>query len=158
MVYINNFGSPYLPPPYEVGDYAVIVPKQYDIQDAYTITPHLTNQFKMGYTRFYMPIINPTDTAAGYGTTSQTIGAFGVTNLPGGQSATEFPGVSFGTSKDATTAPATWTTNSNSASTQLTIPNNYALVDNLQWVKDKHLITFGATFQFEGLNLSLIHI
>jgi hypothetical protein len=152
VVYTNNFGSPYLPPPYEVGDYAVIVPKQYDIQDAYTITPHLTNQFKWGYTRFYMPIINPTDTAAGYGSTTQTIGAFGVTNLPGGQAATEFPGVSFGTSKDASTGPASWTTNSNSASTQLTIPNNYALVDNLQWLKDKHVITFGMTYQFEGLN------
>ena len=152
VVYANNFGSPYLPPPYEVGDYAVIVPKQYDIQDAYTITPHLTNQFKWGYTRFYMPIINPTDTAAGYGLTSQTIGAFGVTNLPGGQAGTEFPGVSFGTSKDANVAPATWTTNTNSASTQLTIPNNYALIDNLQWLKDKHVFTFGITYQFEGLN------
>ena len=152
VVYINNFGSPYLPPPYEVGDYAVIVPKQYDVEDAYTITPHLTNQFKWGYTRFYMPIINPTDTAAGYGTKSQTIGAFGITNLPGGQAGTEFPGVSFGTSKDASTGPATWTTNSNSASTQLTIPNNYALVDNLQWLKDKHVITFGMTYQFQGLN------
>lgn len=152
VVYTNNFGSPYLPTPYEVGDYAVIVPKQFDIQDAYTITPHLTNQFKIGYTRFYMPIINPTDTAAGYGSPSQTIGAFGVTNLPGGQAGTEFPGVSFGTSKDASTAPVTWTTNSNSASTQLTIPNNYALVDNVQWVKGKHLFTFGLTYQFQGLN------
>jgi hypothetical protein len=135
-----------------VGDYAIIVPKQYDVEDAYTITPHLTNQFKLGYTRFYMPIINPTDTAAGYGKTSQTIGAFGVTNLPAGQAGVEFPGVSFGTSKDAATAPATWTTNSNSASTQLTIPNNYALVDNVQWIKGRHIVTFGETFQFEGLN------
>jgi len=152
VVYTNNFGSPYLPPPYEVGDYAVIVPKQYDIQDAYTITPHLTNQLKWGYTRFYMPIINPTDTAAGYGSTSQTIGAFGVTNLPAGQAGTEFPGVSFGTSKDSSTGLASWTTNSNSASTQLTIPNNYALVDNVQWLKGRHLFTFGMTYQFEGLN------
>jgi hypothetical protein len=152
VVYANNFGSPYLPPPYEVGDYAVIVPKQYDVEDAYTITPHLTNQFKWGYTRFYMPIINPTDTSSGYGSTSQTIGAFGVTNLPAGQASTEFPGVSFGTSKSAATAPATWTTNSNSASTQLTIPNNYSLVDNLQWLKGKHLFTFGMTYQFQGLN------
>jgi hypothetical protein len=134
----------------------VIVPKQFDIQDAYTITPHLTNQFKIGYTRFYMPIINPTDTAAGYGSTSQTIGAFGVTNLPGGQAATEFPGVSFGTSKDANTAPATWTTNSNSASTQLTIPNNYSLVDNVQWLKGKHVFTFGLTYQFQGRTVSLL--
>ena len=152
VVYINNFGSPYLPPPYEVGDYAVIVPKQYDVEDTYTITPHMTNQFKWGYTRFYMPIINPTDTAAGYGSTTQTIGAFGVTNLPGGQAGTEFPGVSFGTSKDASTGPVPWTTNSNSASTQLTIPNNYSLVDNLQWLKDRHQFTFGMTYQFEGLN------
>jgi len=122
----TTLGSPYLPPPYEVGDYAVIVPKQYDVEDTYTITSHMTNQFKWGYTRFYMPIINPTDTAAGYGSASQTIGAFGVTNLPGGQAGSEFPGVSFGTSKAATTAPATWTTNSNAASTQLTIPNNYS--------------------------------
>jgi hypothetical protein len=152
VVYANNFGAPYLPPPYEVGDYAIIVPKQYDIEDAYIFTPHLTNQFKWGYTRFYMPIINPTDTAAGYGSVSTTIGAFGVTNLPGGQSSTEFPGVSFGTSKDATVGPATWTTNSNSASTQLTIPNNYALVDNVQWLKGKHVMTFGMTYQFQGLN------
>jgi hypothetical protein len=74
VVYINNFGSPYLPPPYEYGDYAIIVPKQYDVEDAYTITPHLTNQFKWGYTRFYMPIINATDTSSGYGSTTQTIG------------------------------------------------------------------------------------
>jgi hypothetical protein len=152
FVYANNFGSPYLPTPYEVGDYAIIVPKQYDVEDAFTINDHLTNQFKWGYTRFYMPIINPTDTAAGYGSTSQTIGAFGVTNLPGGQAGTEFPGVTFGTSKDQTVGPATWTTATNSASTQLTIPNNYSLVDNLQWVKGRHVITFGATYQFEGLN------
>jgi hypothetical protein len=152
VVYANNYSAPYLPVPYEVGDFAVIVPKQFDVQDAYTITDHLTNQFKVGYTRFYMPIINPTDTAAGYGSTSQTIGAFGVTNLPGGQAGTEFPGVSFGTSKDATTASVAWTSNSNSASTQLTIPNNYSLVDNLQWLKNKHIITFGMTYQFQGLN------
>jgi hypothetical protein len=152
VVYTNNFGSPYLPPPYEVGDYAVIVPKQFDIQDAYIITPHMTNQFKIGYTRFYMPIINPTDTSSGYGSPTQTIGAFGVTNIPAGQAGAEFPGVSFGTSKAATTGPATWTTNANTASTQLTIPNNYALVDNLQWLKGKHELTFGMTYQFEGLN------
>jgi hypothetical protein len=117
VVYINNFGSPYLPPPYEVGDYAVIVPKQYDVEDAYTITPHLTNQFKMGYTRFYMPIINATQGVANY-----TIGAMGVTNLPLGQAGQEFPGVTFGGSGAGTAvngigkllttqvAPATWTT------------------------------------------------
>lgn len=152
FVYANNFSAPYLPPPYVIGDYAIIVPKQYVIEDAYTVTPHLTNQFKWGYTRFYMPIISASDTAHGYGSTSQTIGAFGVTNLPGGQTNTEFPDVSFGTSKAAPTGPNQWGPNGNQHSTQLTIPNNYALVDNVQWVKGKHVITFGITYQFQGLN------
>jgi len=159
FVYLNNFGTPYLPLPYAVGDYATIVPKQYNVEEVHTFNPHLTNQFKIGYTRFYMPITNPTD-----GVTKYDIGTLGVTNLPLGQAGREFPGVSFGGSgqsfsvngigKSLTTqvAPATWTTDSNSASTQLTIPNNYALVDNLLWLKGKHQFTFGAQYQFEGLN------
>ena len=147
--YLNNFGSPYLPLPYAVGDYATIVPKVFDVEDAYTITDHLTNQFKFGYTRFYMPIINATQGVAAY-----DIGTFGVTYLPAGQGRQEFPGVNFGTPGKSlgSTAPTTWTTDGNAASTQLTIPNNYAIVDNLQWVKGRHVITAGYTFQFEGLN------
>lgn len=95
FVYANNFSAPYLPAPYTIGDYATIVPKQYDVEDTYTITEHMTNQFKWGYTRFYMPITSASDTAHGYGSTSKTIGAFGVTNLPGNgaQADTEFPDV-----------------------------------------------------------------
>ncbi len=151
FVYLNNFGSPYLPLPYAPGDYATIVPKQYNVEDAYTITDHLTNQFKIGYTRFYMPINNATQNIPQY-----EIGTFGVTNLPAGQGGQEFPGVSFSSPAKVdnitTITPATWTTNSNSVSTQLTIPNNYSLVDNVQWLKGKHQFTFGMTYQFEGLN------
>jgi len=152
FVYANNFSAPYLPPPYVIGDYATIVPKQFDIEDTYTISSHMTNQFKWGYTRFYMPITSASDTSHGYGSTTQTIGAFGVTNLPGGQANTEFPDVTFGTSKAAATAPNQWGPNGNQHSTQLTIPNNYSLVDNVQWLKNKHLVTFGITYQFQGLN------
>jgi hypothetical protein len=147
FVYLNNFGSPYLPLPYAVGDYATIVPKQYNVEEVHTFNDHLTNQFKVGYTRFYMPITNPTQ-----GVSQYEIGTMGVTNLPLGQAGQEFPGVSFSTSGATTVNPTTWTTNSNSASTQLTIPNNYALVDNVLWIKGKHQFTFGMTYQFEGLN------
>jgi hypothetical protein len=149
VVYANNFGSPYLPLPYAVGDYATIVPKQYNIEDAYTITDHMTNQFKIGYTRFYMPINNPTQGVAEY-----EAGAMGITNLPAGQAGQEFPGVNFGGagSLAGSVNPATWTTDSNSASTQLTIPNNYSMIDNLQWLKGRHQFTFGITYQFQGLN------
>ena len=61
FVYLNNFGSPYLPLPYAPGDLATIVPKQYNIEEVHTFSDHLTNQFKIGYTRFYMPITNATD-------------------------------------------------------------------------------------------------
>jgi hypothetical protein len=149
VVYTNNFGTPYLPVPYAIGDYATIVPKQYNIEDVYTITDHLTNQFKVGYTRFYMPITNPTQ-----GLTQYEIGTLGVTNLPAGQAGQEFPGVSFAGagSLAGSILPATWTTDTNSASTQLTIPNNYELVDNVGWLKGKHQFTFGISYQFEGLN------
>jgi hypothetical protein len=118
---------------------------------AHVQSDHLTNQFKIGYTRFYMPITNPTD-----GVSQYDIGTMGVTNLPLGQAGQEFPGV-FRSQLLRQRArnsvnPTTWTTDSNSASTQLTIPNNYALVDNLLWLKGKHQFTFGMQYQFEGLN------
>ena len=46
----------------------------------------------------------------------------------------------------------TWTTNGSSTSTQLTTPNNYAYTDNVQWLKGKHSLTFGLTYQFQEIN------
>jgi hypothetical protein len=37
-------------------------------------------------------------------------------------------------------------------STQLTTPNNYTIVDNLQWLKGKHALTFGITYQWQEIN------
>ena len=99
FVYLNNFGSPYLPLPYAIGDYAVIVPKQYNIEEVHTFNDHLTNQFKIGYTRFYMPITNSTDGVTQYGA-----GTFGISNLPAGQAGREFPEVTFGGSGAGTAA------------------------------------------------------
>ena len=77
--YATNFSNFYNDAPYTTGDLPLIVPKQFDVEDAYTITPHLTNQLKYGYTRFYMPIFAPI--VGG----SFAPGAFGITNLPGGR-------------------------------------------------------------------------
>ena len=84
---------------------------------------------------------------------SGSIGTLGITNLPQGQAGQEFPGASFGTTT-ATLAPQqqTWTGNGNSVSTQLTTPNNYALTDNVQWLKGKHALTMGMTFQWQEIN------
>ena len=145
--YLNNYGSPYLPQPYTGGDLAAIFPKNYLVEDDYTFTPSLVNQIKYGFTRFFQAIEDSTQ-----GVKQFEIGAFGVTNLPGGQAGQEFPGAAFGTSKTFGTALQTWTGNGNSVSTQLTTPNNYALTDNVLWQKGKHALTLGATFQWQEIN------
>ena len=148
-VYATNFSNFYNDAPYTVGDLPVIVPKQYDVEDAYTITPRLTNQFKYGYTRFYMPIFAPI--VGG----SFAPGAFGITNLPGGQAAQDFPDIQFGSSNfnsGTKIAPSQWGANTSGQATQVTIPNNYALVDNVQWLKGNHVMTFGFSYMWEGLN------
>jgi len=148
-LYATNFSNFYNDPPYITGDQPLIVPKQFDVEDAYTINSHMTNQFKYGYTRFYMPIFAPV--VGG----SFTPGSFGITNLPGGQGAQDFPNVTFGSSNFSSgtkIAPSQWGANISGQATQVTIPNNYALVDNVQWLKDSHIITFGFTNMWEGLN------
>lgn len=148
--YLNNVGSgPYLPLPYTGGDLANIYPKVFDVEDAYTISNSLVNQLKYGYTRFYQNIHHLTQ-----GSPTYSIAKLGVTNLPAGQAGDEFPGVSFGTTgKSGTAVPLqTWTGNGGSIATQITTPNNYAIVDNLSWVKGAHSMTFGATVQWQQIN------
>ena len=149
--YLNNFNTPYLPLPYTGGDLANIYPKVFGVEDAYTISNSIVNQLKYGYTRFYQNIHNTTQGSSIYG-----IGAFGVTNLPAGQAGEEFPGATFSTTTKFGTAQQYWTGTtsgpSGSVATQITTPNNYAIVDNLQWVKGAHSLTFGVTIQWQQIN------
>jgi len=145
--YLNNYGSPFLPPPYIGGDLANIYPKNYIVEDDYTFTPNLINQLKYGYTRFFQNIHDATQ-----GVKAWEAPTLGITNLPGGQAGQEFPGAAFGTTSAFGTAEQTWTGDGNSVSTQLTTPNNYALTDNVLWVKGRHAITMGMTFQWQEIN------
>ena len=61
FVYLNNFGSPYLPLPYALGRLCHHRPQAIQHRGSAHVHDHLTNQFKIGYTRFYMPITNATD-------------------------------------------------------------------------------------------------
>ena len=145
--YLNNYGSPFLPQPYTGGDLANIFPKNYIVEDTYTFAPNVVNQLKYGFTRFFQNIHNSTQ-----GVKQYEIGTLGVTNLPGGQAGEEFPGAQFGTNTAFGTQEQTWTGYGNSISTQLTTPNNFALTDNLQWLKGKHAITMGLTYQWQEIN------
>jgi hypothetical protein len=150
--YLNNYGLPYLPQPYTGGDLASIYPKVFDVQDAYTISNTMVNQLKFGYVRFYQNIENSTQNAPAY-----QIGKMGITNLPGGQAGQNFPGATFAATTKFGTPIQTWqaaqgTTPGNSTATQITTPNNFALVDNLQWVKGAHTLSFGITVQWQQIN------
>ena len=153
--YLNNFQSGgsgatsygYLPLPYVAGTYANIFPKDYVLEHTYTITPNLVNQLKYSYTRFIQPQTNATDGIEKYAPK-----AFGITNLPAGQASTEFPGASFGPTAAFSTPLTGWTMNSTASTTQSVTPNNFALTDNVQWIKGKHSFTFGFTYQWEEIN------
>jgi hypothetical protein len=147
VAYLNNFGTPFLPPPYIGGDLADIYPKNYIVEDAYTISPNLVNQLKYSFTRFFQNIHDATQ-----GVKTWEAPTLGITNLPGGQAGEEFPGASFGTTTLFGSAEQTWTGNGNSVSTQLTTPNNYALTDNVQLLKGKNAFTMGLTFQWQEIN------
>jgi Carboxypeptidase regulatory-like domain len=145
--YLNNYASPFIPPPYIGGDLANIYPKVFDVEDTYTFNPRVTNQFKYGFTRFFQNIHNATQ-----GVTAWEAPTLGITNLPAGQAGEEFPGASFGTTPAYGAVQTTWTGNGNSISTQLTTPNNYTVVDNVQWLKGRHAFTFGITVQWQQIN------
>jgi hypothetical protein len=145
--YLNNFSTPYLPLPYTGGDLANVYPKNYIVEDAYTLTPNVVNQLKFGFTRFFQNIHDSTQNGKQY-----EIGTMGVTNLPQGQAGQEFPGISFGTTAAFGTVQTTLTGNGNSVATQLTTPNNYALTDNVEWLRGKHALSMGMTFQWQEIN------
>jgi len=151
--YLNNFAAPFIASasggatPYIGGDLASIFPKVFDIEDTYTINASMTNQLKYGYTRFYQDIADSTAGVAAW-----SAGAMGITNLPAGQAGVEFPGAAFSTTTTYGTVQSGWTSNSNADATQLTTPNNFTIVDNFQWLKQKHSLTFGITYQWQEIN------
>jgi hypothetical protein len=153
--YVNNYSSGgsgataygFLPLPYVGGDLADIFPKVFDVQHTYTVSPRMVNQFKYGFVRFFQNIQDATQGIAQYSPTT-----LGITNLPAGQAGEEFPGSQFSQAGGVSTSLTGWTQNGNAAATQLTTPNNYTIVDNLQWLKGRHALTFGLQFQWQQIN------
>jgi len=142
--FLNNYGAPFLPLPYVGGDLASVYPKQFNVEDAYTFGPHVVNQFKYGYTRFYMDIHDATD-----GIKQYQADTLGITNLPSpaGQATTDFPTVTFGATSGISPAIGNWKQGA-AAATTLTSPATFVLIDNVQWLKGRHSMTFGASYEF----------
>jgi len=153
QTYLNNYSNG-MPLPYTQGTIAQIFPRIFDVEDAFTINSRMTNQIKYGFTRFPQPQVNATDGIAQYSPS-----AMGLTNLPPGQASTEFPASTFtstgATGLTKTTIAMTGFANAaGSYVTQEVTPSTYSFVDNFQWTKGKHTLTFGFTYQWEQINTS----
>jgi hypothetical protein len=99
------------------------------IEETHTFSPHLINQFKWGYARYNGPTFNPNQAP------KYAASAMGITGQPVGQAQDTFPIVTFA----GTDAPTNW----GGTTANITLAENYTLVDNIQWNVGKHSFTFG---------------
>ena len=121
--------------------------KVFLLEHNYSLTSNLINQLKYGYTRFWGPVFNPDYRNPGYGLGTNG----GVTGLPAGQTSQSFPTVGWSGGSSAggnTVANTQWSGDQDYNS----MTNYYSLLDNVQWVHDKHSLTFGFTKEWLGLN------
>ncbi len=135
--------------PYVAGTVANIFPKFYDAEWNYVINSSMVNQAKYSYTRFIQPQKAATD-----GLTQYSPATMGITNVPAGAASTNFPGSSFGQTGAVSTTLTGWTQQGNAGSTQSVIPETYTALDNLQWIKGKHAMTMGFTYQWQQTNVA----
>ncbi len=99
------------------------------IEETHIFTPNIVNQLKYGYARYNGPTIDA-DQLPAYAST-----AMGITGQPAGAAQEGFPITTF----SGIDAPTQWA----GTGPNVTLAENYTLVDNLQWVKGKHTFTIG---------------
>jgi hypothetical protein len=99
------------------------------IEETHVFSPHLLNQIKWGYARYNGPTFNP-DQQPAYAATTM-----GMSGLPTGQAQQTFPIVTFA----GTDNPTNW----GGTTANVTLAENYTVLDNLQWTVGKHAFTFG---------------
>jgi hypothetical protein len=117
------------PVPYNYGQAYAPKTAVWTVELTHVFTPNLLNQVKWGYARYNGPTFNPDDSAK-YAAT-----AMGLSGLPAGQAQTVFPIVTF-TGADS---PTNW----GGTTENVTIAENYTVLDNVQWNKGKHSLTIG---------------
>jgi hypothetical protein len=109
------------------------------VEESHAFTEHLVNQFKYGYARYNGPTFD-SDQAPTYAAT-----AMGISGQPSGPASSAFPITTFA----GTDAPTQWA----GTTPGVTLAENYTLVDNLQWQKGKHTLTFGGQIQWMLYNV-----
>ncbi|HWB31639.1 MAG TPA: TonB-dependent receptor [Acidobacteriaceae bacterium] len=143
--YQNNGSNPG-PLPYTSGQGYETKNKVFLLEHNYSLTSNLINQLKYGYTRFWGPVFNPDYRNPGYGIGKDG----GLTGLPAGQASESFPTVNWsgGSSVSGTVAPTKWSGDQDYNA----MTNYFSLLDNVQWVHDRHSVTFGFVKEWLQLN------
>ncbi|HEX8712331.1 MAG TPA: TonB-dependent receptor, partial [Terracidiphilus sp.] len=139
----TSTGNLELPIPYTRTDYSDVAGHWSDLEDSYTFTSHLVNQFRFGWSNFGgPPLKNLTEGIKKYEAVTAGISFTGVP--ADGQAPNEFPTDTFSGSN----APEQWGDGA-SGHTSTIVTESYTGVDNLLWVKGNHSMTFG--FQMQRL-------
>jgi hypothetical protein len=120
--------TPYAP--YNYGQEYAPLTTVWVLTDTHTFTSHLLNQLVYGFGRYTGPSFNP-NAGGSFGAT-----AAGITGLPPGQASNGFPPVTFSGNGSV---PTNWA----GALANTNVANHYDLIDNVQWQKGKHSLTFG---------------
>ena len=139
--YQSNGSNPG-PLPYTSGQGYETKNKIFLLEHNYSLTSNLINQLKYGYSRFWGPVYNPDYRNPGFGLGA---GGAGVTGLPPGQASLSFPTVTW---TGSTVNNTQWSGDQDYNA----MTNYYTLLDNMQWVHDKHSFTFGFTKEWLDLN------
>jgi hypothetical protein len=128
--------------PYNYGQEFAPKTTVWTLQDTYTISANLVNQFNYGFARYNGPTYNP-NSGGSFAAT-----AAGITGLPAGQASNAFPLVTFAGNGSLPTSWAGSVANSS-------IANSYIATDNVQWVFGKHAITIGTQVAWMEYNYAI---
>ena len=138
---INAYSQ--LPIPYAAGTYTNSKTATGQVTYIYVASNSLINTFKYGFTRNWGEGFSLTKG------TPYTATAAGITNLPPGNGADNFPTVQFN-ADSGPTAPSVW---ASSSSTGPRGNNQFSALDNLTWTRNRHSLTLGAIVQWQETNL-----
>jgi Carboxypeptidase regulatory-like domain/TonB dependent receptor len=108
------------------------------IEETHVFGNNLVNQFKYGYARYNGPTFQSNETPAYAAST------LGISGAPSGAATNGFPIVTFA----GTNAPTNW----GGTTPNVTLAENFTLLDNLQWTKGKHSFTFGGQIAWMQYN------
>ncbi len=104
------------------------------LKDTFTITPHVINQFAVGYGRYVSVSVTPNQQP------QYAASTLGLLNVPGGQAINSFPEIQWSGGANsvlATQAGYSWNSKAN---------NTYTVTDNVQWQFGRHNITLGGQY------------